>query len=69
MAPSFFPDFWLPAFNSPNANNKLRPCLKPWDFPVDLGCGPGGRKIPRLAGQNSAVITVLSYSILKSKRF
>ncbi len=21
MDPSFFPDFWLPAFNSPNANN------------------------------------------------
>ena len=20
--PSFFPDFWLPAFNSPNADNK-----------------------------------------------
>jgi len=39
-------DFWLPACNSPNANNFCSSRRKPWDFQDSLDCGPVGRKIP-----------------------
>jgi hypothetical protein len=56
MDPSFFPDFWLPAFNSPNANNKWP---TPWVFPFNLGCGLAARKIPRVGGAKSAMMPAL----------
>jgi hypothetical protein len=54
-------DFWLLAFNSPNANNISSPRLKHRDFPGSLGCGRGERKIPRLSGAKSAMMSLLSW--------
>jgi hypothetical protein len=58
-------DFWLPDFNSPNANNIFFSRLKPWNLPGSLGCSPAGREIPRFRGEKSAMMTLAFPSLVR----